>query len=103
MRIGNCGYNARVFVRSLILSLTAAALLMGVACAPPRSERCAAICAREALCVEELDDKSHNFDERECVAACTALERDVDQKKRVEAHQACVNAAATCPDVIDCM
>ena len=43
------------------------------------------------------------FDEKECVAACAALENDVaDNGAKVKRHQDCVHEKQRCEDVLEC-
>ena len=91
--------------RLLLLALALAPALSG--CAADRaSADCKNVCRREAQCVEEAaDDKPGGdvrFDQSECVAACSALQRDEDGKKLVAEHVACVGKAKTCDEVLAC-
>jgi hypothetical protein len=75
------------------------------ACSAPRSQRCRDICAREARCAEEQEEgsKGQTFDEGECVAACTALERDKEGTARVDEHAACLQKAGLdCTALLNC-
>jgi hypothetical protein len=83
--------------------------LAGLAgCATDRaSADCKNVCRREAQCVEEAaeDNKSadNRFDQSECVAACSALERDPDGKKLVADHVACAEKAGKdCAALMGC-
>jgi hypothetical protein len=80
-----------------VSALLAAIALLAVGCSQPRSQRCRDLCALEARCAEEQDEnaKGQTFDEGECVAACTALERDNEGRARVDEHAACLTAAGT--------
>ena len=54
---------------------------------------------------EAADDKPTadiKFDQSECVAACSALQRDEDGKKLVADHVACVEKADSCDAVLTC-
>ena len=85
-------------MRSLLLVV--AALLAG--CTEPRSVACKEVCKREAECVEETGSKMP-FDEKECIAACAALEHDpTDNGAKVQQHIACVRAQTACPGVLEC-
>jgi hypothetical protein len=81
-------------------------LILLVACAEPRSERCKEICSREAECVERIETDQAGgtaFDEGDCVAACAALERDKQTAGLVEAHAVCVaKAASDCRKLLEC-
>ena len=79
--------------------LVAIALLAG--CTQPRSARCRQICAREAECMTATSS-AVPFDEKECVAACSALEGDPDNLAKVEKHRACVTRASSCTAVLEC-
>ena len=64
-------------------------LLVLAACTQPRSETCKAICSQEADCI--ADQKSEiPFDEKECIAACSALEDDPQNKAKVQQHKECL-------------
>ena len=79
-----------------------ALLLLLVACTEPRSKRCTEVCAREAECHDRMETHE-NFDEGECLDACTALERDSEAEKLVERHAECVKqAGAACEAVVNC-
>ena len=80
--------------------LLLAALL--AACTEPRSEACKEVCRREAECVEETNSKMP-FDEKECVAACSALEQDAAvNAATVQRHIECVHRQQTCAAVLEC-
>jgi hypothetical protein len=86
-------------MRSLLL---AAALLAAAACTEPRSTACKDVCKREAECVEETGSKMP-FDEKECVAACSALEQDVTvNAAKVQRHIECVRRQPSCTAVLEC-
>jgi hypothetical protein len=73
-----------------------------VACSQPRSEACKAVCVKEADCVRQTSAPVP-FDEKECIAACSVLEADPDNKARVVKHADCVmKANQSCPAVLDC-
>jgi hypothetical protein len=94
---------ARIASAALAAALAAAGAL--AACSAPRSQRCRDICTREARCAEEQDEgaKGQTFDEGECVAACTALERDTEGRARVDEHDTCVKKAGLdCPALLNC-
>jgi hypothetical protein len=83
-------------MRSLLL----AALL--AACTEPRSAACKEVCKREAECVEETNSKLP-FDEKECVAACSALEHDATvNAAKVQRHIDCVTKQPSCAAVLEC-
>jgi hypothetical protein len=72
------------------------------ACTEPRSAACKEVCKREAECVEETGSKMP-FDEKECVAACSALEQDVTvNAAKVQRHIACVKRQTACTAVLEC-
>lgn len=82
----------------------AAVLVLGGAagCTEPRSTACKEVCKREAECIDTLGSKSP-FDEKECIAACAALEHDVENSAaKVQQHIACVNQQTSCPAVLEC-
>ena len=77
--------------------------MLGLAgCSAPRSERCKEVCERESECAEDSDDEEFKFDKSECVAACTALERDTEGQVKVEKHAECVKAANGCKEIYAC-
>jgi len=79
-----------------------ALLLLLVACTEPRSPACKDVCKREAKCVDELGDKIP-FDEKECIAACAALEHDAaNNAAKVARHIDCVTKSASCSAVLEC-
>lgn len=77
------------------------ALLLAAACTEPRSAECKEVCKREAECVEETNAKLA-FDEKECVAACAALEHDSDNAAKVKRHTDCVRRQQSCAAVLEC-
>lgn len=83
-------------MRPLLLAVLLAA------CTEPRSEACKEVCKREAECIEETNSKML-FDEQECVAACSALERDATvNAAKVQRHVDCVNRQQSCTAVLEC-
>jgi hypothetical protein len=72
------------------------------ACTAPKSEVCRRVCGRESECIESTPTGESSFDESECITACAALERDADGRGWVAIHAACVDKAATCPQVLEC-
>jgi len=79
-----------------------ALVFFGAACTQPRSQRCKSVCAREAECVD-VTKSAVPFDEKECVAACAALENDTtDNAAKVVKHVDCVNRQQSCTAVLDC-
>ncbi len=79
-----------------MIPLALAAALSG--CATDRaSKECKDVCRSEATCMEEAADTPEGadskFDQSECVAACSALQRDEDGKKLVAQHVACAEKA----------
>jgi hypothetical protein len=91
---------------------TAAVLTLGVlalaSCTEPRSAACKEVCKREAECIDSsgLDPATGGkppFDEKECIAACAALEHDVEHSAaKVQRHIDCVNKQPTCPAILEC-
>ncbi|MGE0546582.1 MAG: hypothetical protein AB7O24_11255 [Kofleriaceae bacterium] len=86
-----------------LLSLSAAILAIAIAgCTEPRSAVCTTVCKRTAECVDQATTKMP-FDEKECIAACAALEKDTtDHGAKVKRHVECVNKQTTCQGVLDC-
>jgi hypothetical protein len=81
-------------------ALLAIVILAG--CTEPRSPACKEVCRREAECIDSTASKVP-FDEKECVAACAALEHDVEHSAaKVARHIECVRAQKTCPAVLEC-
>ena len=82
-----------------------AVALLGVllaSCTEPRSAACKEICKREAQCIEEVDSKIP-FDEKECLAACAALEQDESTSAaKVQRHKECVQKQQSCAAVLEC-
>ncbi len=84
------------------MRLVAFALLFAAACTEPRSASCREVCKREAECVEETGSKMP-FDEKECIAACSALEQDVQvNAAKVQRHIDCVHKQQSCTGVLEC-
>ncbi|WP_428262600.1 hypothetical protein [Haliangium sp.] len=77
-------------------------LALSSACSSSRSPRCKELCQREARCVREQRRLDMHFDEAECVAACTALDRDNEGRHIVDEHAACVDRASDCNAVLGC-
>lgn len=78
----------------------AALLLIG--CTEPRSTSCRQVCKREAECIEETGTKIP-FEEKECVAACAALEQDSAYSgAKVQRHIDCVSKQTSCSAVLEC-
>jgi len=76
--------------------------LLVAGCTEPRSAACKEVCKREAECVDSTNSKMP-FDEKECIAACAALESDVaDNGAKVKRHIDCVHAQQRCEDVLEC-
>jgi hypothetical protein len=83
-------------VLGLLLALAASA------CTEPRSAACKDVCKREAECIDSTASKLP-FDEKECIAACAALEQDVaNSAAKVARHIKCVNEQTSCPAVLEC-
>ncbi len=81
------------------------ALCCALGCSAQKSERCTKICEREAECSEEqeFEEAGFKFDKGECVASCTALERDAEGEQIVADHDACVSRAGDdCRAVFAC-
>jgi len=77
-------------------------LLVLLGCVEPRSAQCREICKREAECVEETNSKLP-FDEKECVAACSALEHDATvNAAKVQRHIDCVRKQPSCAAILEC-
>jgi hypothetical protein len=82
-----------------LLALAALALL---GCTETRSAVCKEVCKREAECVDTTASKMP-FDEKECVAACAALEHDkADNGAKVQQHIDCVKKQHDCAAILEC-
>jgi hypothetical protein len=91
-----------VFASIAASAVAAVLVLAGVGCTEPRSAACKEVCKREAECIDTVGSKSP-FDEKECIAACAALEHDVETSAaKVQQHIACVNQQTSCPAVLEC-
>jgi hypothetical protein len=78
------------------------ALVALVGCTEPRSARCKETCKREAECIDATNSKMP-FDEKECIAACAALESDqADNGAKVTRHIECVRSKQACEAVLEC-
>lgn len=77
-------------------------LLALIGCVQQRSARCKQVCARESECVASTSS-SIPFDEKECIAACAALEHDVQHSAAKVAHHVdCVTRQRACAGVLEC-
>ena len=81
------------------LSILAAFVALG--CTEPRSAACKEVCKREAECVDTTASKMP-FDEKECVAACAALENDPENSAKVVRHIDCVHKQQACGTILEC-
>ena len=90
-------------MRALLFAMLAAlAAVPASGCTEPRSAACKEVCKREAECIDATASKAP-FDEKECIAACAALEHDVENSAaKVQHHIACVNRQTSCPAVLEC-
>jgi hypothetical protein len=72
------------------------------ACTEPRSPECKQACKREAECIDSTGSKLP-FDEKECIAACAALQNDVQHSAaKVLRHIECVKKQTSCVAVLEC-
>ncbi len=77
-------------------------LIALAACTEPRSAQCKEVCKREAECIDVTSSKMP-FDEKECIAACAALENDAaDNGAKVKRHIECVRSKQACEAVLEC-
>jgi hypothetical protein len=90
-------------LRLLAMVITAWAVwAAGAGCTEPRSTACKEVCKREAECVDVTGSKVP-FDEKECIAACAALEHDVEHSAaKVQRHIDCVAKQQACSAVLEC-
>jgi len=90
-----------------------AALLVGLApaCTSERSSpECKEVCRKQARCVDQKGEaaqpaaiEQNKFDQSECIAACTSLQRDSEGRKLVARHVECVTKAKEdCPALLAC-
>jgi hypothetical protein len=79
-------------MRALILAV----FLGGLACTQPRSPRCRQVCATQAECDRATKEPDPSFDEKECVAQCTALETDAETRRIVDERVACFAKPDAC-------
>jgi hypothetical protein len=87
----------RVFAGLLVATLATV-----TACTEPKSAACTAVCKREAECIDVTGNKMP-FDEKECIAACAALEADRSESAaKVQRHMACVHEKQACEAVLEC-
>ena len=85
-------------MRALLFGMIAAS----IACTEPRSPACKEVCKREAECIDQTGSKVP-FDEKECIAACAALEHDVERSAaKVQHHIDCVTKQQACSAVLEC-
>ena len=86
-----------------VLAMIAACACLVAGCTEPRSPACKQVCKREADCIDATGSKIP-FDEKECVAACAALEHDVEHSSaKVRHHIECVTRQQqSCPAVLEC-
>ena len=85
-------------VHTLVLAVVLAAqVLGGLACTQPRSQRCRDVCARQAECRDPKGKELEpSFDEKECVAQCSALETDAETRHIVDERVACFAQPDAC-------
>jgi hypothetical protein len=95
----------RAVLCAMVDIVCAASIALGSAaggCTEPRSAACKEVCRREAECVDTSGNKIP-FDEKECIAACAALEHDVEHSAaKVARHIECVNQQKACTAVLEC-
>lgn len=86
----------------LLAALAAVAAVCACACTEPRSPECKQACKREAECIDSTGSKLP-FDEKECIAACAALQNDVQHSAaKVLRHIECVKKQTSCVAVLEC-
>jgi hypothetical protein len=92
----------RAVLFAMVTVCTAGVFAFSAACTEPRSTACKEVCKREAECIDATGNKLP-FDEKECIAACAALEHDVEHSAaKVARHVDCVNKQPTCAAVLEC-
>jgi hypothetical protein len=87
-----------------------AALASG--CTSERSSpECKEVCRKQARCVDKKSEAAaaagqndqNRFDQTECIASCTSLQRDREGKRLVEQVRACVaGAGEDCDALLAC-
>ncbi|MCP4443839.1 MAG: hypothetical protein GY811_00655 [Myxococcales bacterium] len=89
-----------------LLSLLVCALLVpSLACSKVKSERCQDICQKETDCAEQRgrDGETYPYDLDECIDACVGLERDSNNRKKVDNHKKCADKAGdSCEALLEC-
>ena len=89
-------------MRARLPAIAVTAWVAWAGCTEPRSTACKEVCKREAECVDQAGGKLP-FDEKECIAACAALEHDVEHSAaRVAHHIDCVTKQKACAGVLEC-
>ena len=85
-----------------------------LSCASERSSpECKDVCRKQARCVDKTSEATAaaaagsgdqtKFDQSECIAACTSLQRDSEGAKLVEQHRACyARAEEDCAALLAC-
>jgi hypothetical protein len=100
-------------VRLALASLLVACFVsVAVGCTSERaSPECKEVCRKQARCVEDQRGEAatgpaaeqSKFDQSECIAACTSLQRDREGRKLVAQHLECVERAKdACPALVAC-
>ena len=93
-------------VRALVLCLLVAAA-GSAACSNEASSECRVVCNWQERCENQVSAVASGdtaFDVGECVAACTALERDQVTRGLVKSHAECVQKAGrdNCAAILEC-
>jgi hypothetical protein len=89
-------------MRPVLCASFAFLLVLLAACPSSRSPRCKQICQRESQCIREQRRLDIHFDEAECIAACTVLDRDGEGRRIVDEHAGCIERAGACEAVLEC-
>lgn len=92
-------------MRALLPALVVTVWAAWSGCTEPRSRACKEVCKREAECVDMTGSKMpfDEFNEKECIAACAALEHDVEHSAaKVQRHIDCVMRQPACAAVLEC-
>lgn len=90
---------------SLFTLFLASSLSASWACGEPKSKRCQQICQTETDCAERRsqDGESVPYDLEECVDACANLERDKNNRAKVDEHERCVKEKGDdCAAIMQC-
>jgi hypothetical protein len=101
----------RLALASLAIALVASLPALGGCTSERASPECKEVCRKQARCVEDQRSEAatgpaaeqSKFDQSECIAACTSLQRDREGRKLVAQHLECTERAKdACPALLAC-